>query len=336
MDFDRSWWTIRDKIDAYLEAADGQAAAFGEAVDVLDGYTSKCSATFSDLSKVQTRAIQADRAANSQLHDTWHAVEHELGLVSAKISDSHAFLELGRLDAVSADLEANRSKICGVGEAANQAAVLAVERSLQGGLAHQTWLQLQGVFIEIPMLSDRFLSAGLQSPSNKTWLQAWERTNAAFQELVDQRSDIAVEMASHLCSTKASLLDISQRITKDGSNSEKELKETKAGRNELIQEAKAAEESRAHAEKALQEQKGVLEQVQAEVQALHQEQKRKETEMENVLAQNSMALQELNAQLRHQTKAEDNLHEARNFSARPHLAFLDLIIAAAAYLFFAQ
>jgi len=76
---DISWWAIRAKLDAYLDAADDQAAAFGDAVVVLNDYTSKCTADINDLNRAQSRAAHADAIAKNQLQDTWHSIEPQLG-----------------------------------------------------------------------------------------------------------------------------------------------------------------------------------------------------------------------------------------------------------------
>jgi len=105
MDFDRAWWTIREKFDDYLEAADNRAETFGDALSMLDNYIVKCTADFADLTKVQHAVTRADDEAHRQLHETWHSVEHEVGLLVARIADSRAFHQLAHLDVMSADAE---------------------------------------------------------------------------------------------------------------------------------------------------------------------------------------------------------------------------------------
>jgi len=100
-DVDRCWWTIREKIDLYWESAANQAAAFGEALTVLERYTLKCSSELNDVKNVEDQAVKADEVARIRLHDTWHSVVHELGLIAAMLVDSDGFLQLGRFDTVS-------------------------------------------------------------------------------------------------------------------------------------------------------------------------------------------------------------------------------------------
>merc|ERR1719460_721258 len=75
LNFDRSWWSIREKVDAYLDAADSQAAALGNALLLLDDYTSKCSTDLAHLRKAYARMERADVMANTQLHDTWYHMQ---------------------------------------------------------------------------------------------------------------------------------------------------------------------------------------------------------------------------------------------------------------------
>merc|ERR1719359_1710749 len=55
MDFDRSWWTIREKLDAYFDAAENRNTAIGKAVEVMTDYTSNCAADLSHVSLAQKK-----------------------------------------------------------------------------------------------------------------------------------------------------------------------------------------------------------------------------------------------------------------------------------------
>merc|ERR1719172_560490 len=81
-DFDRSWWTIRTKLDAYLDAAQNQAAAFADAVEAIDGYTTKCSLDLKSMNEVHHRTLKVDDATYKQLHETWYSVVEELGVLT--------------------------------------------------------------------------------------------------------------------------------------------------------------------------------------------------------------------------------------------------------------
>jgi len=168
-------------------------------MSVLEDYSSKCSADFTDLKLAHIEAHQADTAAHTQLQESWGAVEHELGLLVSRIADSNGFIQLARLDAASADFEANRAAICGQGKSAEQAALLAVDRSFSEGFAKQTWTQLVEVFDEMDMLRTRFYPARLKTPSNQTLLQAWDRAANALDDSWERRSDIAREGARRAC-----------------------------------------------------------------------------------------------------------------------------------------
>merc|ERR1719201_416369 len=111
-DFDRSWWTIRTKLDAYLDAAENQAVAFGDALKAMDDYTSKCALDIKDLNEVHRRTLRVDDAAYEQLHETWYAVIEELGVLTSRMDDNRAFHQLIKFDYDSVDLSAHRSEIC--------------------------------------------------------------------------------------------------------------------------------------------------------------------------------------------------------------------------------
>jgi len=222
-DADRSWWRIREKIDLYWEAAAKQAAAFGDALTVLDRYTLKCASDLTDLNNVETRAMKADEEARNQLHHTWHSVVHEIGLLTAMIVDSDGFLQLGRLDAFSVKVSGNRSTICGSGRSANKAVLSEVEGALQAGLAYQTWKQLTWIVAEMTILRERFASDGLQMPGYETLTQAMQRVSKSFKELAGQQGDLAVGVAARLCDRKESLLQTSPQDSMDMKGMFKEI-----------------------------------------------------------------------------------------------------------------
>jgi len=204
--FDRSWWTIREKLDAYFDAAENQVAALGKAIETMEDYTLKCTKDIHQLRLAQSQASRADNAALSQLHNTWLVIEQEVGLLASRMADGHAFLRLARSDVFATDLDAkNRSVICSGGEAAVAAARTALEKSFEEGLARQTWVQLLGIFSDVQTLRGRFLAANLPQPKMDTLAQAKERAAAALQELQDQRDDIAVELTAFICRPKTKL-----------------------------------------------------------------------------------------------------------------------------------
>merc|ERR1719181_2046219 len=147
MDFDRSWWTIRTKLDAYLDAAENQASAFGEAVEAIDGYTTKCSLNLAEMNNVHVRTEHVDEAAYKQLLDTWYAVVEEVGVMASRMDDVGALYELTRFDARSADahLESHRTDVCSGTASSKQLVTDAVVKTLKGGFADQIWKQLEAV-----------------------------------------------------------------------------------------------------------------------------------------------------------------------------------------------
>jgi len=201
MDFDRSWWTIRTKLDAYLDAADNQAATFGDAIQAIDSYTSKCSMNMKEMNGVQRRTIAVDDATYRQLHDTWYAVIEEVGILSARIADAGYFYDLARTDALTTDLEPNRAEICSGSAAGKEVAAKAVNKSLATGFAAQTWSQLESVVYELPMLEDRFFAHGHEVPGDKSWDEAvqksWKAANAAFKA----GDSLVAEAIDRLCGT---------------------------------------------------------------------------------------------------------------------------------------
>jgi len=201
LDLDRSWWAIREKLDAYMDAAENQVATFGEASRMLEDYTTKCSVDIHALNSVHVKASRADDAAKKQLQDTWHTMESEIGLLSSRIVDSNAFLELGRLDVASMDMEANLSAICQIGISGKKAALEAVETALLQGLAQQTWEQFHGVVVDNLVIRRRIEESGLPYPSSKIVLQATDRTGSEFVD-DEWRRTIADEVVARLCHLK--------------------------------------------------------------------------------------------------------------------------------------
>lgn len=200
MEFERSWWTIREKLDAYMDEADSQAKGFGNALVVLEGYTQHCTANFRDLYDAQSRVARSQRNSEIQLRNTWQYVVHELGQLTSQIADTHAFNELSRWDVSAADVQVNRTTICGGGSAARAAARIAAMEISKAGLSSQTWMQMNGIFEEMPWLFDQFDYLGLPEAGNVEVLeQAQARAQLAFSEDMLQPLDGALELVSKVC-----------------------------------------------------------------------------------------------------------------------------------------
>jgi len=200
MELERSWWTIREKFDAYLDEADSQAKVFGNALVVLEDYTQKCTANVGDLSDAQSRVARSQRNSELQLRNTWHYVVYELGQLVAKISDTHAFNKLSRWDVSSADVQANRTNMCGGGSSARAAAHTEAREILNGGFAFQTWMQINGIFQEMPSFSMQFEYLGMPPPGNVRILeQAQARAVVAFSEDMLQPLDGALDLVAKVC-----------------------------------------------------------------------------------------------------------------------------------------
>lgn len=200
MEFERSWWTIREKLDAYMDEADSQAKGFGNALVVLEDYTQHCTANFRDLYDAQSRVARSQRNSEIQLRNTWQYVVHELGQLTSQIADTHAFNELSRWDISAAFVQVNRTTICGGGSAARAAARIAAMEISKAGLSSQTWMQMNGIFEEMPWLFDQFDYLGLPKPGNVEVLeQAQARSQLAFSEDMLQPLDGALELVSKVC-----------------------------------------------------------------------------------------------------------------------------------------
>jgi len=200
MEFERSWWAIREKLDAYMDEADSQAKGFSNALVVLEGYSQHCTANFGDLYDAQSRVALNQRNSEIQLRKTWQYVVHELGLLTSQIADTHAFNELSRWDISAADVQINRTTICGGGSAARAAARLAAMEISEAGIALQTWMQMNGVFEEMPWLFDQFDYLSLPKPGNVEALeQAEARAHTAFSEDMLQPLDGALELVYKVC-----------------------------------------------------------------------------------------------------------------------------------------
>jgi len=200
MEFERSWWTIREKLDAYMDEADSQAKRLGSALVVLEDYTQHCTANFRDLYDAQSRVARSQRNSEIQLRNTWKYVVHELGQLTSQIADTHAFNELSRWDISAADAQVNPIIICSGGSAARAAAFTTAMEISDAGLASQTWMQMNGIFEEMPWLFNQFDYLDLPAPGNVEILeQAQARAQLAFSEDMLQPLDGALELVSKVC-----------------------------------------------------------------------------------------------------------------------------------------
>jgi len=198
-DLDRSWWTIRTKLDAYLDAAQNQAVAFGDALKAIDDYTSKCALDIKDLNEVHRRTLRVDDAAYQQLHETWYAVIEELGVLTSRINDNRAFLQLLRFDYDNMDLSAHRSEICSDSAESKKALDDRIFQAMKDSFTHQTWQQLQAVFTEMDMLETRFFTHGRQVPTDNHWKESAERAIRAIYAAYEEGGDSRAEVAARTC-----------------------------------------------------------------------------------------------------------------------------------------
>merc|ERR1711862_199164 len=88
--------------------------------------------------------------------------------LAATIQDGEAFDQLGRMDAGAVDIEAllgeNTSVFCHGGDDATAGARALVDEKTKRGLSEQTWGQVREIFLEMPMLRDRFLAGAMEAP----------------------------------------------------------------------------------------------------------------------------------------------------------------------------
>ncbi|CAE8698862.1 unnamed protein product, partial [Polarella glacialis] len=205
LDLDRTWWALREHLDNYIEKSGEQTKAYKSSFMLLDSYTLKCTAGFSDMNLAYRKAMQAETAAHSQLRRTWTGVSSLLGLLAGQIEDGSAFLRLGRLDvaALSASnfgSERERAVVCAAAPGKEAAALVqkAIEKASKQGLVEQTWSQIRTVFMEMPFLRSRFLNGGLEPPEVQDVLDAWWRVASSYKHAVEQRGTLATEVLERL------------------------------------------------------------------------------------------------------------------------------------------
>lgn len=152
-----------------------------------------------DLKQTHRLAARADETALAQLRNTWLVVEQEGAMMAARMADGHGFLRLGRSDVFTAELNSNRSVLCGGGSGAIGVIDTAVEQSLKNGLAIQTWTQWQGILADVASLEQRFVAANIPAPKAETWDRARDRVQKSLDELSNSHEDIAFEFAAAHC-----------------------------------------------------------------------------------------------------------------------------------------
>lgn len=207
--FDTSWWEIRRKLDAYLDAATEQARAMSSAVDALRGYTGKCQTSFEQLKNSYAASVRAEKKAHAVLKKTWSDVVFQAGLMASKITDA------GLLDRlVLADIKASKQPtvdkaqlpaFCSSSDAGAFKLMHAHLAEVTGqGLLGQTQRQIGILFLEMAMLRHRFQTGGLgEAPNAEEAREAEERLGHALEDARSGANHLAADVVhhwrSHLC-----------------------------------------------------------------------------------------------------------------------------------------
>jgi len=179
---DKTWWNIRTVVDRYLHAAGTQAKSYTDLVNVMDAYTSKCSASYLELSQSYSQAVRTEKHAHEVLLKAWDESVPLVGLLASQLCDGDAFSHFARSDIAAAKGEttrliANKSKslsvlgmmlkhdeICANSSAVHTAVQSALSKSFAGGLLGQTIAQLQVLFNELNLLEGGFADMNIGDP----------------------------------------------------------------------------------------------------------------------------------------------------------------------------
>merc|ERR1719336_3044848 len=154
IEMDRIWWRLRREIDAYMDHADGQIAAFGTAFDALAGYR-ECSSGFSEVRAAYDGALAAREMAHSKLQETWRESSNLLGELASVIVDGDVFVTLMAQEGCDSDR------------------------------AKQTLRQAKLSVGAMRLLLHRFKVGGLPHPSVELLTESVRRIEDSFQQSVE-------------------------------------------------------------------------------------------------------------------------------------------------------
>jgi uncharacterized phage infection (PIP) family protein YhgE len=152
---DSIWWQLRGMFDNYLNAAQDQLASTNMAMNLLQSYTSECSAGFGSLKAAYSASVRADRTAHQKLKEVWEAAVPKVGELVSVVMDGDVMGHLAAADVGNLEVETDS---CGKNSEEE------AHRALELGLWGQTRRQLQVVFSEVAMLQHRFVDAHLGQP----------------------------------------------------------------------------------------------------------------------------------------------------------------------------
>merc|ERR1719215_2050102 len=103
VEMDRIWWRLRGEIDAYMDHAEGQIAAFSTAFFCLAAYR-ECSSGFSEALEAYDGAVAARETAHGKLKETWRESSNLLGELASVIVDGDVFVTLMAQEGCESDL----------------------------------------------------------------------------------------------------------------------------------------------------------------------------------------------------------------------------------------
>mmetsp|Transcript_37159 Transcript_37159/g.78845 ORF Transcript_37159/g.78845 Transcript_37159/m.78845 type:complete len:646 (-) Transcript_37159:309-2246(-) len=192
-DLDSSWWTIRDAMDDYLEAADVHIKAYRGAVSAVQEYTSTCSLGFSSLKGAHKQVIKAEDKAHKVLQSAWNTIVPTLGLLASKVRDADTLGSLALADVRDLEFDGlsgeDQHEFCNLTADHDDAAVNSfvqklISDSMSKGLYGQTVTQLRLIFLDLALLKDRFVFGGLGSPPKQsTIIEAWSNIEDARKDI---------------------------------------------------------------------------------------------------------------------------------------------------------
>merc|ERR1719414_2863501 len=155
IEMDRIWWRIRREIDAYMDHAEGQIAAFSAAFDALADYRG-CSRGFSEVLAAYDAASAARETAHGKLWEAWRESSNLLGELASVIVDGDIF------------------------------ATLMAQEGCDSDLARQTLRQAKLSVGAMRLLLHRFKVGGLPLPSVELLAGAVWRIQVSFQQSVER------------------------------------------------------------------------------------------------------------------------------------------------------
>jgi len=100
LDLDQQWWRLRGVLSGYVTLAEQQVRSTIDMMEGMEAYVG-CSASYQDLAKPYATARATRHASHVAMRRAWSKAAPLLGLFTATVVDSDAFIRLGARDALS-------------------------------------------------------------------------------------------------------------------------------------------------------------------------------------------------------------------------------------------